>query len=45
MATASSSTPESRLRQRFVRQWPIAVACLIGTVVLCVAFRSRMLRN
>ena len=37
MATASSSTPESRLRQRFVRQWPIAVAGLIGTVVLCVA--------
>jgi hypothetical protein len=37
VATASSSTPESRLRQRFARQWPIAIAGLIVTVVLCVA--------
>jgi hypothetical protein len=37
VATASASTPESRLRQRFARQWPIAIAGLIGTVVLCVA--------
>jgi hypothetical protein len=37
VATASSSTPESRLRQRFRRQWPVAVAGLIATVVLCAA--------
>jgi hypothetical protein len=37
VATATFSTPESRLRQRFVRQWPIAIAGLIATVVLCVA--------
>lgn len=37
MATASSSVPESRLRQRFARQWPIAIAGLIATVVLCAA--------
>ncbi|HEY7049800.1 MAG TPA: hypothetical protein VH373_21465 [Jatrophihabitantaceae bacterium] len=37
MATAISSTPEIRLLRRFVRQWPIAVAGLIITVVLCAA--------
>lgn len=31
------STPESRLLRRFVRQWPIAVAGVIATVVLCAA--------
>jgi hypothetical protein len=37
VAIASASTPESRLRQRFARQWPIAIAGLIATVVLCAA--------
>lgn len=37
MATAMSSTPEIRLLRRFVRQWPIAVAGVIATVVLCAA--------
>jgi hypothetical protein len=37
VATATSTAPESQLRQRFVRQWPIAIAGLIATLVLCVA--------
>jgi capsular polysaccharide biosynthesis protein len=37
VATAISSTPEIRLLRRFRRQWPIAVAGVIATVVLCAA--------
>ena len=35
--TIASSSPETRLRQRFVRRWPIGFAGIVATIALCLA--------
>jgi hypothetical protein len=35
--TIASSAPETRLRQRFIRRWPIGFVGIVATVALCLA--------